>query len=273
MFRLHWVCPVQGCLCFPGLHCSGSRLLYMEQALHRVQFQFPVLHKSADSVAPVFCAFPSLSGSGSQRLRCTLPGCGTPFPSAVSGSGSQRFGHPLPVCGTAFSFCSERPKQPEACEHSPRMHHAFPSVAPAHVAGRVSGRVSGSLDRNRGPVCRVGGGGFSGAEFAPFPSPLPPTSSRGWGGSSLEFLSPFVLRTAGSEFGPVNFSLLSRSLKKLPPTALRAFGLVLTLSNASRSSPFRPHLLVAGAGVCSTFLLGVAFRHVICGSYLIFPPS
>ena len=28
-----------------------------------------------------------------------------------------------------------------------------------------------------GPVCRVGGGGFSGAEFAPFPSPLPPTSS------------------------------------------------------------------------------------------------
>ena len=28
-----------------------------------------------------------------------------------------------------------------------------------------------------GPVCRGGGGGFSGAEFAPFPSPLPPTSS------------------------------------------------------------------------------------------------
>ena len=27
-----------------------------------------------------------------------------------------------------------------------------------------------------GPACRVGGGGFSGAEFAPFPSPLPPTS-------------------------------------------------------------------------------------------------
>ena len=31
--------------------------------------------------------------------------------------------------------------------------------------------------REPGPVCRVGGGGFSGAEFAPFPSPLPPTSS------------------------------------------------------------------------------------------------
>ena len=38
-----------------------------------------------------------------------------------------------------------------------------------------------SLDRNRGPVCRVGGGGFSGAEFAPFPSPLSPASSGdGW---------------------------------------------------------------------------------------------
>ena len=34
-----------------------------------------------------------------------------------------------------------------------------------------------SLDRNRGPVCGVGGGGFSGAEFSPFPSPLPPSSS------------------------------------------------------------------------------------------------
>ena len=48
-------------------------------------------------------------------------------------------------------------------------------------------------------------------------------------------------------------------------------GLVLTLSNAARSSPFRPNLLVAGAGVWGTFLLGVDFRHVICGFYLLFP--
>ena len=77
--------------------------------------------------------------------------------------------------------------------------------------------------------------------------------------SSLEFLSPFVLRTAGSEFGPVNFSSLSHSLKKLPPTALRAFGPVLTLSNAARSSPFRLHLLVAGAGVWGYFSAGSCF--------------
>ena len=45
-------------------------------------------------------------------------------------------------------------------------------------------------------------------------------------------------------------------------------GPVLTLSNAAGSSPFSPHLLVADAGVWGTFLLGVAFRHVICGFYL-----
>ena len=39
-----------------------------------------------------------------------------------------------------------------------------------------------------------------------------------------------------------------------------------------RSSPFGPHLLVADAGVWGTFLLGVAFRHVICGFYLFYLP-
>ena len=106
----------------------------------------------------------------------------------------------------------------------------------------------------------------------PFSPPPASFLQRGWA-DSLEFLSPFVLQTAGSVFRLVNFSLLSPSLKQLPPTALRAFGPVLTLRNAVRSSPFRPHLLVAGAGVWGTFLLGVAFRHVICGPYLISPPS
>ena len=47
---------------------------------------------------------------------------------------------------------------------------------------------------------------------------------------------------------------------------------VLTLNNAARSSPFSPHLLVVDARVWGTFLLGVAFRHVICGVYLFFLP-
>ena len=35
---------------------------------------FRVLHKNLDSVAPVFCVFPGLSGSGSQSLGRPLPG-------------------------------------------------------------------------------------------------------------------------------------------------------------------------------------------------------
>ena len=51
-------------------------------------------------------------------------------------------------------------------------------------------------------------------------------------------------------------------------------GPVLMLSNAAHSSPFSSHLLVVNASVWGTFLLGVAFRHVICGVYLfIFLPS
>ena len=95
---------------------------------------FRVLHQSADSVVPAFCAFPGLSGSRSQRLGRALAGCGAPFP----------------------------------------------SVAPARA---TKSGLRKSLDRNQGPVCSVGGGGFSGAEFTPFPSPLPPT----WSGDSRLF--------------------------------------------------------------------------------------
>ena len=41
---------------------------------------FRVLHKSVDSVAPEFCAFPSLSGSGSQRLGAVSLGAARLFP-------------------------------------------------------------------------------------------------------------------------------------------------------------------------------------------------
>ena len=72
--------------------------------------------------------------------------------------------------------------------------------------------------------------------------------------------------------GQLIFSLAIAQFKKSSDCS-QGFRPVLTLSNAAGSSPYRPHLLVADAGVCGTFLLGVAFRHVICGFYLIFPPS
>ena len=49
-----------------------------------------------------------------------------------------------------------------------------------------------SLDRHRQPICHVGGGGLSGAEFAPCPPPASYLQWE-WAGSSLEFLSPLVL--------------------------------------------------------------------------------
>ena len=117
------------------------------------------------------------------------------------------------------------------------------------------------------------------------PFPLPPASClrRGWAGpqpvsSSLNLLRPFVLRMAGLCSGRLIFSLsLAVPQFKLVThkSSLRLSsghsGPVLTLSNAACSSPFHPHLLVVDVCVWGTFLLGVAFRHVICGLYLFFP--
>ena len=146
--------------------------------------------------------------------------------------------------------------------------------------------------RNWEPVCSLVGGAVSGAKFAPFPSPLPPAGD-GLVHSWLALLwncsvLPLFCERAGSvfrwRFSPVNFLSLAIPQFKflshdsslwLPSGHL---GPVLTLSNAARtlsnaagSSPFSPHLLVADAGVWGTFLVGIAFRHVICGFYLLLP--
>ena len=133
------VCTAQapGCSIWSGLcvECSSS---------------FRVLHKSAFSVAPAFCVFPGLSGSGSQRLGRPLPRCGAPFPSAVSGPGSQRLTCTLPGCGAPFPF-----------------------AAPA----RTSGRVSGNLQIGTGGLFAVWEGvaslGLS-LPLSPPPCLLPP---------------------------------------------------------------------------------------------------
>ena len=175
--------------------------------------------------------------------------------------------------GCACILCLPRPqrfRQPEAWAPSPRVQRAFSLQGPSM---RCRWGLRKSLDRNLGPVCSVGEGGFSGAEFAHFPSPLPPTSSGDGLALLWSFSVPLFCEPPAVCSSRLIFPSLSYSLKKLPPTALRAFWPVLTLSNATGSSPFRPHLLVADAGIWGTFLLGVAFRHIICGPYLIFPPS
>ena len=69
-----------------------------------------VFHKSADPAAPVFCAFPGPSSSGSQELDGrTLPGCGAPSPLLCPSlsfrlrqSGVRAFSPPWP-CGPSPS--------------------------------------------------------------------------------------------------------------------------------------------------------------------------
>ena len=91
VIRPHWVCPVQGCLCFPRLHCSGSRLLYMERALRCVRFQFlGTPQKRGFGCTCVLC-LPGPERSGSQELDGrTLPGCGAPSPLLGPASVSAR---------------------------------------------------------------------------------------------------------------------------------------------------------------------------------------
>ena len=72
--------PLTG-VCFPRLHCSGSRLLYRNRALSCMWFQFSgTPQKRRLNWACILC-LPHPRGSGSQELEeCTLPGCGVPSP-------------------------------------------------------------------------------------------------------------------------------------------------------------------------------------------------
>ena len=122
---------------------------------------FRVLHKSADLVAPAFCAFPSLSGSGSQRLGCPLPGGGAPFSSAASGPGSQRLGRPLPGCGAPFPSGASGSGSQRLGRPLPGCGEPFPSAAGAHAAGRVPAACVCSEELASSRVASPGGG-FSG---------------------------------------------------------------------------------------------------------------
>ena len=109
-------------------------------------------------------------------------------------------------------------------EHSP-----CPGRASRGLGALSTARRAFSL---RGPSARRGSGlrkysdrprglfaGWVGVASLGLSLPLaPPRASylqRGWGGSSLEFLSPFVLRTAGGVFQLVNFSLALPQFKKI----------------------------------------------------------
>ena len=281
MFRPHWVCPIQGCLFFPRLHCSGSRLLYMELALCWVRFQFSgTPQKRGFGCACILC-LPWPERLRQPEVWAHSPGCGAPFPPTASSSGSQRLGRPLPRCGTPFPSARSGSGSQGLGRTLPGCGAPFPPEAPARAAGRVpalpsvqrSWPLAATLpaEDSQGACLQCGRGWLLWGWVFPFP--LPPASylQLGWASCSLEFLSPFVLRTSGSVFGRLIFSLAVPQFERAPSNC----------SQGLRASPYpkqccpllsvRTYLLVAGAGVWGTFLLGVAFRHVICGPYLIFP--
>ena len=109
---------------------------------------------------------------GSQQFWGPFPGCCAPPPSAASGSGSQRLG--------ALSTSAPRPFPPRRAARAARGLGALSTGAPRLFPPRPQRAPPvGSQEvfrQDPGPVCRVGGGAFSGAEFAPCPSPclLPP---------------------------------------------------------------------------------------------------
>ena len=116
VFRPHWVCPDSRHVCFPRLHCSGSKLVYREQALSCMHFPglshsglcSPVLHKDADSVVPAFCAFPCPSSSGNQELdKRSLPRCSATSSLPILASVSRRAwsGAPCVCSGELISGC------------------------------------------------------------------------------------------------------------------------------------------------------------------------
>ena len=84
--------PLAG-VCFPRLHCSGSRLLHMERALRCARFQFSGSpQKCGLGWACVLC-LPRRSSSGRQELDGrTLPGAVRLLPSVVPAPVSVRAG-------------------------------------------------------------------------------------------------------------------------------------------------------------------------------------
>ena len=156
------------------------------------------------------------------------------------------------VCGEHWP-CSGRAASGLAL--SPRVRRAFSLCGPS--ARRRSG-LRKSSDRNWGLFA-----GWEGVASLGLSLPLaPPPASylqRGWGGSSLEFLSLLVLRTAGGVFWLVNFSSLSHSLKKSPSNCSQGLLASPYPKECRRLLSGPPPLAGGGCGCLGYFSAGSCF--------------
>ena len=108
VFRPHWVCPAQGCLCFPVYTAQAPGCSTWSGACAECGSSFRVLHNTR--------------GFGCACVLCL------PRP--------QRFRQPeawaaSPRVRRVFFLCGERPRQPEAWAHFPRMRHTFSVCGPS----------------------------------------------------------------------------------------------------------------------------------------------
>ena len=94
VFRPQWVCPRSQVSVLSRLHCSGSRMLYIERALRCVRFQFSgTPEKRGLSWACLFRAFPGRAAQAARSLTGALsPGAARLLPSTVPASVSSLAG-------------------------------------------------------------------------------------------------------------------------------------------------------------------------------------
>ena len=104
MFRPHWVCPAQGCLCFPVYTAQAPGCSIWSGPCVECGSSFRVLHSSADSVAPACCVFPASAARAARGLRALSPGVARLFPPRRAVQAARGPGALSPV-RRAFSLC------------------------------------------------------------------------------------------------------------------------------------------------------------------------
>ena len=169
----HWVCPNSQRVCFPGLHCSGSRLLSWE--LSKVG---PGLHALPRSKPLRFRLLLRYSTKAQTQLDLPL----VPFP-GPSSLGDQVVGeHSHPQVWCVFSPPPSQPLGFLGGSRCARLRYAmclFWGADPCcdSLGGCQPPRIPRSLGRQMGACLQFCRGCPSGAEIAPFWLWLPPPAS------------------------------------------------------------------------------------------------
>ena len=198
---VQWCCGEGGALqtdltglCGEHAQCSGHSGF---DPTHRTCATLLRLQAALYGAGPALNAVPVFGFSTKAQTRLGLRSVPSPAGAAQTARSWTRAlspgaGAPSPLRSPSLSFCAcgRRSGAPCVCSEELVSSRDPPG-------GCQPSRISGSLWLE--PVCSLVGDAVSGAEFSPFPSPLPPASGREWAcpqpaSSSLELPSPsFVL--------------------------------------------------------------------------------